>query len=455
MHTPAFVPLLAAAAVATVTVAVGPGLPDAAAADDFDLSNATVPAGAIVSGGPPKDGIPALVRPRTVAATNADFLDDDELVVGFGTDTNARAYPIDLLVWHEVVNDTIDGRPLAITYCPLTASVVAYDRTFDGEEVEFGVSGLLFESNLLMYDRDSDSLWSQLGARAVAGERVGQRLQAVPATTTTWKSWRERHPLTRVATYDTGHTRAYGRDPYDGYDRSAAIYFPVSHKDSRLPAKTRVLGVVVGDTARAYPVDALRAAGLPVEDAIGSHRIVIGDTDGTVELDGRVHPATPAFWFAWASFHPRTGVWTEAAAPAPKAPANADDQGAGRVDLFDIETSWDDLSSLFLGTGGGATPFGAGSVFVVRGSLRNRSGEPIHHIVLRYELLDAGGNVVLVQEGYNRSAELIDDGRPVDPGAESDVRPIGPGARDTFRMVFFGDEVPAFESQRVSVVSVH
>lgn len=183
----------------------------------FDVSETLVPAEQIHHGGPPKDGIPAIDRPRFVAASRAGFLEPDDAVLGIMHRGDARAYPVRILNWHEVVNDRIAGQPVAVTYCPLCGSGVAFVAEHGGTVLNFGVSGLLYNSDVLLYDRATQSLWSQLMGRAISGSMKGAVLTALPLAHTTWAHWRTMHPSSRVLTPDTGYVRNYDRDPYAGY----------------------------------------------------------------------------------------------------------------------------------------------------------------------------------------------------------------------------------------------
>ena len=177
----------------------------AGSANGFDLSNSSLPPEEIIRGGPPRDGIPALTDPKMIAAGDANFLKPADRIVGITLKGQSRAYPISILNWHEIVNDNIDGQQYAVTYCPLCGTAVAFDATIDGDSTEFGVSGLLYNSDVLLYDRDTESLWSQILSEAVSGERIGSKLTLLPVSHTTWRDWREKHPDTLVLSDDTGH----------------------------------------------------------------------------------------------------------------------------------------------------------------------------------------------------------------------------------------------------------
>lgn len=213
-----------------------------------------VPLDQIVSGGPPPDGIPSIDNPKFVSASNASswLTDDYDSVIGISLNGDVRAYPLQIMVWHEIVNDMVGGVPVAITYCPLCYSTVAFIRQINGATVQFGTSGKLYDNNLVMYDRLTKSLWSQIWGQAIAGNLTGYRLQRVPIDVTTWGQWKKLHPSTLVMSRQTGFDRDYGDDPYGAYYFTNEIFFPLSHLDQRLPPKTVVLGLTFGDVSKAY-----------------------------------------------------------------------------------------------------------------------------------------------------------------------------------------------------------
>ncbi|MBI3156197.1 MAG: DUF3179 domain-containing protein [Burkholderiales bacterium] len=279
----------------------------------FDLRDALVPADAIEAGGPPRDGIPAIDRPRFVDAARSGLRDDDR-VLGLVRGGIARAYPVRILNWHEIVNDRLGDDAVAVTYCPLCGTGMAFDARVGGGVASFGVSGLLYNSDVLLYDRGTESLWSQIMARAVAGTLKGTALQPLPLTHTSWAGWRQRHPRGEVLSTDTGHQRDYDRDPYASYAASPALMFDVQHRDERLPAKAWVLGLTVGGEAKAYPFDLLAQRVGPdgrLDDRVGGRRVRIRydaaqRSAEAFDAEGRALPAVAAFWFAWVAFHPRT-----------------------------------------------------------------------------------------------------------------------------------------------------
>jgi len=313
-------PLAARLLLLALIAANGPSAAaEAPTRNGFPLEPSSVPAEEIRRGGPPRDGIPALDEPATIPADEAPW-DDDEMVVALTVDGEARAYPLRILEWHELVNDRVAGRPILVSYCPLCASALVFDRRLEGETLRFGVSGLLYRSDLLMFDRGSESLWSQIGARAVTGPRRGERLELIRSRIERWGAWRREHPDTRVLSPDTGHERDYGRSPYAGYDSSSRLLHPME-TDDRYHPKMPTVGLrgPGGEPARAYPASELRRAGGRVEERFHGKPVEV-----TYDLDARVFSVKApddvevieAYWFAWVAFHPETSVFT---APGPEA----------------------------------------------------------------------------------------------------------------------------------------
>jgi hypothetical protein len=277
----------------------------------FDLAGALIPTEEILRGGPPRDGIPALDFPPAVPAVESPW-SDEELVIGVAVGGAARAYPIGLLVWHELVNDRIGGIPILVSYCPLCGTALVFDRRVAGDERRFGVSGLLYRSDQLMFDRETESLWSQISAEAVTGPSARQRLKLVRSRMQPWGDWRGTHPQTTVLSKQTGHRRSYRDSPYGDYASSNRLLFPVA-VDSRYHPKTRTLGLRLPDgTARAYPLDEVRKAGGRVEERLADHPVVVS-IDSKSESFAVEAPAVveviEGFWFAWAAFHPDSSVF--------------------------------------------------------------------------------------------------------------------------------------------------
>jgi len=280
----------------------------------FDLHNALIPAEQIFSGGPAKDGIPAIDQPRFVDSAHAGFLQPQDMVLGVVRQGVLRAYPLRILNWHEVVNDQLGSEPVVITYCPLCGTGAAFDRRVNGKVLTFGVSGLLYNNDVLLYDRQTGSLWSQLMAQAISGPMRGQRLVLRAVTHTTWSDWKREHAMTQVLSTETGHARSYERNPYEGYDSSAEIMFPLRFRSAGFHPKERVLGVQIGQQSKAYPFVELGKTNGVVTDTWAGNTLTIrfdqANARATVDAsDGTQWPAVVGYWFAWYAFHPDTQVF--------------------------------------------------------------------------------------------------------------------------------------------------
>ncbi|MCV6609270.1 MAG: DUF3179 domain-containing protein [Amphritea sp.] len=298
-----------------ITVSLAPFSP-ARTLNGFDLSDSLIYQGHIMPGGPPKDGIPAIDSPLFETAEQADWLQPDDRVIGVFYNGIARAYPIAILNWHEIVNDRYADQPVVVTYCPLCGSGVVYRSVIDQQELDFGVSGLLYNSDVLLYDRQTDSLWSQLHHRAISGPMKGKVLMPLTASHSRWQDWQERYPDTQVLSRDTGTERDYSRNPYGDYDDSTLLYFPVEFMSQAYHPKERVIGVELKGVARAYPFSELARRGEQGEfnDTLaGTELRIVYDAvarDAQVYLaDGQSLPVVNLFWFAWYAFHPGTEVF--------------------------------------------------------------------------------------------------------------------------------------------------
>ena len=244
---------------------------------ETDFSKHSVPLGEFQSGGPGKDGIPAIDRPKFTSVGEADGeLDGREPVAAVELDGDAKAYPIRILVWHEIVNDTLADRPIAVTYCPLCNSTVAFSREVTGRTLSFGTTGNLRNSDLVMYDRQTESWWQQITADAVVGELTGTKLDLIPSQVLSWDQFKRLHPDGLVLSTDTGYDRPYGDNPYVGYDQPNSPPFASSGEtDDRLPPKERVAAVQTGkDTAVVYPFSRLEDE-TPVNDEVAGKPVVI------------------------------------------------------------------------------------------------------------------------------------------------------------------------------------
>jgi len=278
----------------------------------FDLGNSTVPVGEIHRGGPPPDGIPSIDDPQFTPVAEVDYLEPEDIVIGYTKDGVARAYPFRILIWHEIVNDTVAGRPIAVVYCPLCGTAMVFDRRYDGRTLTFGVSGLLYNSDVLMFDRQTKSLWTQLGMKSISGEFAGTELVWLPSQQSTWKAWREKHPDGEVLNTKTGHRRDYRNLPYQGYFTSQRTMFPYERNRSELKPKEWVAGIRFGGQAKAYPIDRLPADQW-LDDQVGSAKVRVRYIPETATFeaktpDGEAIPVVHAFWFAWQAFYPETEI---------------------------------------------------------------------------------------------------------------------------------------------------
>jgi len=223
-----------------------------------DFSKRTVDLSEIESGGPPKDGIPALDRPRFMSVRRAElWLKPEEPVIALSVGDQARAYPIQILMFHEIVNDTVGGVPVAVTFCPLCNASMAFDRRVGAGVLDFGTTGRLRYSDLVMYDRQTESWWQQFVGKGIVGHYAGTKLRRIPSSIVAFADFAASFPKGRVLSRETGFFRPYGRNPYVGYDRiDQSPFFPVK-KDARLPPKERVLSVSAGGRHRIYPLSLL------------------------------------------------------------------------------------------------------------------------------------------------------------------------------------------------------
>ncbi len=257
----------------------------------------------IVWGGVAYEGIPALDRPATVAADEARYLDPDEPVFGVSLQGEARAYPLRILDWHEMVNDRVGDVDFSLAYCTLCGSGIAYRAlASNGRRYDFGSSGLLMRSNKLMVDRQTKTLWNQLTGRPVLGPQAAAdvRLERLPIVLTTWRDWREAHPRTRVLSLETGFDRPYVPGAaYGGYFASPETMFPVRQRSRLLPPKARVFGLELGGVPKAYPLDLLVREHV-VNDTVNGVPVVLLAPRAEIEVRGTSRRGEPATYRAGA-----------------------------------------------------------------------------------------------------------------------------------------------------------
>ena len=310
----------------------------------------------VVDGGPGVEGIPAIDRPMFEPVSVNDFVNPTDLVIGVRIGGEVKAYPHEILDWHEIVNDGPGTDPVSLSYCPLTGSAVAWKGNSSHADSTFGVSGLLYNSNLILFDRETGSLWSQMLEQSVNGSRIRELPERIQVIETTWETWRGMYPGSVVMTTDTGHARSYGVYPYGNYKTGRMLLYPITNTDERLHPKTRVIGVRAGNQSKVYQIDGFADSMQTINDQVGEQSIVvIGNSakdlsaiynrqlsDGTIlnftPIDGSLPNVMQddegnvwdifgtavsgprsgeqlgmttsyvAMWFAWASFFPNTEI---------------------------------------------------------------------------------------------------------------------------------------------------
>jgi hypothetical protein len=321
--------------------------------------NSIVPLDQIVSGGPPPDGIPSIDNPVFISIQEAEeFLKGSDLILGLNINGDTRAYPLQILVWHEIVNDIVGKTPVAVTYCPLCFTNQVFNRAMnDGQILEFGTSGKLYNSNLVMYDRATKSLWSQAMSQAIVGKLAGVKLDRIPFDLAYWKEWKQLYPDSKVLSRDTGFSRPYGVDPYGDYYTNKDVLFPIAKYDNRLGPKEIVIGFenegqnqayrlqdvekmnVINDQVNTKPVALFsvnpfmtRAYNPILEGQITlqfeynaiSNTFIDNQTRSQWNFDGKAIdgqmkgkqltrlPFDEGFWFEWIAFHPKTELYNNA-----------------------------------------------------------------------------------------------------------------------------------------------
>ncbi len=282
----------------------------------FDYSRHSIPLDEISDGGPGKDGIPSIDNPRFLTAEEADgsMLRDADRVLGFSYNGHTRAYPVKILNWHEIVNDQVGGQPVVVSFCPLCGTGMVFDANVKNRKLKFGVSGLLYQSDMLLYDHQTESLWSQIKSEAVTGPMTGTRLKLLASMHTNWGSWKKKHPQTMVLSEKTGFQRPYDRDPYQGYESNSRLMFDVGLMNSKYPPKEKVIGIEMDGKAKVYPFSELSRTRSPVQDVFNNIKIQIfydkvTRTAVIKDSKNKELPSVVGFWFAWFAFHPETKVF--------------------------------------------------------------------------------------------------------------------------------------------------
>lgn len=289
-----------------------------------DFSKMSVPVHEVLSGGPPRDGIPSIDNPKFRPLSEITDIPGREPVIWLEVNGDVRAYPLRVLTWHEIVNDTIGGVPAAITYCPLCNASIVFDRRVDGQTLEFGTTGKLRNSDLIMYDRQSDSWWQQFSGASIAGSFLGTKLKLIPSRVTSMEAFSKAHPNGQVLVPNNPRIRDYGRNPYAGYDSSSTPFLYRGDMPDNIPPMARVVVVRTGDVPIVVSLERVRKAVFEkngytvswtegVASALDRAKISDGKDVGAVRVmkDGRdvVHDVT--FAFVAHAFHPETPIVTE------------------------------------------------------------------------------------------------------------------------------------------------
>ena len=281
--------------------------------DPIDKKNLTRLRSGCLAG---KDCIPSIDHPKFLPAKKAVFMKDEDMIMGFASGREARAYPIKILNWHEIVNDSFQKKPIVATFCPLCMTGRVFERLVNDETLEFGVSGMLLNSNLVMYDRKADSLWSQFAGEALVGPKRGTKLKQIQSDIILWKDWVKKHPNTLVLSNETGFERDYEKYPYTNYRESDEVYFPLEHEDKSRFAKEIVYGIVLGDRQKAYPETELKKAlpnGGSFEDSFAGEKLKVAYDKGILRIknvkNGEEILNTVSYYFSWFAFYPKTEIF--------------------------------------------------------------------------------------------------------------------------------------------------
>lgn len=278
----------------------------------FNLSDSQIASNKIYIGAPSRNAIPSIDQPQFEITSTIDWLKDSDDLLVVTIDNKTKAYPIQILNRHEVVNDLFDDRPIAITYCPLCASGLAFDRVIDDQALSFGVSGLLYYSNVLLYDQQTNSLWSQIMSEAISGPMKGKNLEPIPVTRMKWSEWKKTNAQDLVLSRKTGFNFDYGKAVYVGYDKTQQIPFPVESESRELKNKEMVIGISINGEHKAYPLKKLKKK--PLTDELGGTKITVryskeNQSATIADSKGNIIPSLMTFWFAWHAFHPSTKIF--------------------------------------------------------------------------------------------------------------------------------------------------
>lgn len=281
----------------------------------FVLQDLALPLEEMFLGGPARENIQPVDKPEFVQAREDDFLSGKDLVVGIAYNGIVKAYPARILNHHEIVNDKFGNIPVAVTYSPLSGSAAAYKAELNGQAQSFAVSAIVYNNNTLLFDRQSQSLWSQAIGQSVAGKTSGAAMEQIPAAWTTWDNWKALHPNTLVMNRNTGHSIDYAVDPYAEYEASRGIRYPLSKVNKAMPLKEKVVGVEINGKYRAYPMFVLQAENRPlIADTFNGQELLIrydkeSKTALVTNVKGEIFPSKTGYWYTWFAFYPETDIY--------------------------------------------------------------------------------------------------------------------------------------------------
>jgi hypothetical protein len=291
-----------------------------------DFNKTSIDFKEILSGGPPKDGIPSIDKPKFVPLADVTGLSDTEPVIGLEINGDARAYPLQILIWHEIVNDTVGGTPVTVTYCPLCNSAIVFDRRFEGKVLDFGTTGKLRNSDLVMYDRQTESWWQQFIGTAIVGEYTGKELKGIPSRLESFGNFKARHGNGKVLVPNAASMRAYGRNPYTGYDTAAAPFLYSGEMPEGIDPMARVVVVKIDGKPQAVSLELLRKKGAMElgyvklswqkgqNSALDTAKIAKGRDVGNVIVQRKTASGTEdmvydvTFAFVFHAFHPKQPI---------------------------------------------------------------------------------------------------------------------------------------------------
>ncbi|MEE9314920.1 MAG: DUF3179 domain-containing protein [Rhizobiaceae bacterium] len=288
-----------------------------------DFSKFSVKASEILSGGPPKDGIPPIETPSFTSVKNAKDLADTTPVIGLSINGDARAYPLRVMIWHEIANDIVGGKPVVITYCPLCNAAIVFDAEVDGKALTFGTTGKLRNSDLIMYDRATESWWQQFIGTGIAGKYTDKKLKLVPSRLEAWGEFKKRHPNGKVLVPNNENMRSYGRNPYVNYDISAQPFLYNGSMPEGIPPMARVVVVrrdnkepLVITMAAVRKKITINTEGLQISwkagqaSALHTEKIASGRDVGTISVtrNGKDVAYDVTFAFVAHAFHPKATI---------------------------------------------------------------------------------------------------------------------------------------------------